>query len=66
MGKYYVTFKVDARYTVEVDAAEGSMEEVKKKAQEKYMGANFGELHDVVSGEAVTVENEAGDIVWEK
>ena len=60
--KYWVTFKVDARYTAEVAAS--NYEEAIKKAEEKYLDADFGEI-EVVSGEPVAVED-GQDIVYER
>ena len=61
--KYYVTFKLEARYTVEV-AAE-SLDEALVRANKKYIDANFGDAYDI-DGEAIVAENEAGDYIWEK
>lgn len=61
--KYYVTYKIDARYIVEVEAE--SIEDAKKKAEGKFLDANFGEAEDI-DGEAIIVEDTNGDYVWEK
>ena len=61
--KYYVTYKIDARCVVEVDA--DNVEEAKKKAESKYLDADFGAAEDI-NGEAIIVEDEKGDYVWEK
>lgn len=58
---YYVTFKVEGRYTVQVDAA--SIEEAKEMAQAEFDAANLNEM-DMIDSEPVTVEDE-NDIVWE-
>lgn len=63
MGKYYVTYKVDARYVAEVEAE--NIEEAKKKAEQEYIDADFGEAEDI-DGEAIIVEDENGNYVWEK
>lgn len=61
--KYYVTYKIDARYIAEVEA--DNIEEAKKKADGKFLDANFGEAEDI-DGEAIIVEDNNGDYVWEK
>ena len=37
----------------------------KKKAEDKYLGADFGLAEDI-DGEAIIIEDENGDYVWEK
>lgn len=61
--KYYVTYRIDARYVAEVEAE--SLEEAKKKAEDNFCNADFGASQDI-DGEAITVENENGDYVWER
>lgn len=61
--KYYVTYRIDARYVAEVEAE--NLEEAKKKAEVDFCDADFGALHDI-DGEAIIVENENGDYVWER
>lgn len=61
--KYYVTYKVEARYITEVEA--NSLEEAMKKAEAEYIDADFGVAEDI-DGEAIIVENENGDFIWEK
>lgn len=61
--KYYVSYKIDARYVAEVEA--NSLEEALKKATEKYYDADFGEAKDV-DGEAIIIEDENGNYVWER
>ena len=62
MAKYYVKFKVDARYVVEVDA--DTLEEAKEKGEYEFSGADFGEAEDI-DGEIIIVENENGDFLYE-
>lgn len=62
-AKMYVTMKVEGRFVVEVDT--DNIEEAKKLANEAFMEANFGELSDI-DAEAIIVENEEGDYIWEK
>lgn len=61
--KYYVTYKLEARYVAEVEAE--TLEEARKKAEEKYQDADFGEAEDI-NGEAIIVEDDRGDYIWEK
>lgn len=61
--KYYVTYRIDARYIAEVEA--DSLEEAKKKADEKWCDADFGVAQDI-DGESVIVEDQDGNFVWEK
>ena len=61
--KYYVTYKIDARYIAEVEAE--NIEEAKKKAEGKFLDADFGEAEDI-DGEIIIVEDNNGDYVWEK
>ena len=61
--KYYVTYKIDARYIAEVEAE--NIEEAKQKAEDKFLDADFGNAEDI-DGEAIIVEDDNGDYVWEK
>lgn len=61
--KYYVAYKIDARYVAEVEA--DSVEEALKKAEEEYYDADFGEAEDI-DGEPIIVEDENSNFVWEK
>lgn len=61
--KYYVTYRIDARYIAEVEA--DSLEEAKKKADEEWCDADFGAAQDI-DGEPIIVEDENGNFVWEK
>ena len=61
--KYYVTYKVEARYIAEVEA--DSLEESMEKAESEYIDANFGVAEDI-DGEAIIVEDENGDFIWER
>lgn len=62
MSEMYVTMRVDARYTVKVNAE--SAEEARKKAEEAFFDADFGEAHDI-EGEPVMVEDSDGNYLWE-
>lgn len=61
--KYYVTYKIDARYVAEVEA--NSLEEAMKKAELEYIDADFGVASDIDS-ETIVVEDENGNYVWER
>ena len=50
--KYYVTYRIDARYVTEVEA--DSLEEAKKKADEEWCDADFGAAQDI-DGEPIIV-----------
>ena len=43
--KYYVTYRIDARYVTEVEA--DSLEEAKQKADEEWCDADFGVAQDI-------------------
>ena len=62
-SKFYVTFKIDARYVTEVEAS--NVEEAKKKASAAFSDADFGAAEDI-DGEEIIVEDENGNYVWEK
>lgn len=61
--KYYVTYRVDARYIAEIEA--DSLEDALKKADAEYIDADFGEACDI-DGEAIIAEDENGNFVWER
>lgn len=61
--KYYVTYKVEARYIAEVEAS--SIEEARKKASEEFCDADFGVAEDIEC-EDIIVEDENGNYVWER
>ena len=63
MAKYWVTYKVEARYIAEVEADD--IEEAKKKAESEYFDADFGVAEDI-DGEPIMVEDENGNYLWEK
>lgn len=61
--KYYVTYKIEARYVAEVEA--DSLEEAMEEAELEYLDANFGEAADI-DGEQIIVEDENGNFIWER
>ena len=62
--KYYVTYKIDARYIAEVEA--DSLEEAFEKADDEYCEADFGVAEEIVGEEIIFIENENGNYVWER
>lgn len=61
--KYYVTYKIDARYVAEVEA--DSLEEAMEKAEEEYIDADFG-VTEAIDSEQIIVEDENGNYIWER
>lgn len=61
--KYYVTYKIEARYIAEVEA--NNIEEAMEKAEIEYCDADFGVAEDI-DGEKIIIEDEDGDFIWEK
>lgn len=61
--KYYVTYKVESRYIAEVEA--DNLKEAIEKAESEYIDADFGVAEDI-DGEAIIVEDENGNYIWEK
>lgn len=60
--KYYVTFKIEARYVTKVEADD--VDEARDKAIDEYLDADFGEARDI-EAEPIIVEDEKGNFVWE-
>lgn len=56
--KYYVTFKVDARYVAEVEAE--SIDEARREATQSFSDADFGAAEDI-DGEEIIVEDADGN-----
>lgn len=61
--KHYVTYEITAKYVVEVEA--NNADDAITLANKKFSEADFGEASDI-DGEAIIVENENNDTVWEK
>lgn len=61
--KYWVRFKIEARYETEVEAE--SLEEAKTLATGNYVDADFGEARDI-DGEIISVEDVSGNFLYEK
>ena len=61
--KYYITYKIEARYVAEVEA--DNLKQAMKKAESEYLDADFGEAEDI-DGEMIAVEDEKGNFVYEK
>ena len=62
--KYFVTFRIDSRHTVEVESHD--VESAIDQSYNAFEEANMGDLKDFVYFEPVSVEDEHGSIVWEK
>lgn len=62
MQDYYVTFAIDGRYTVKVEA--NCLDAAEENAQTFFEAENFGPL-DFVGSKIITVEDEHGNIVYE-
>lgn len=62
-AKYYVTYRVDARYIAEVDA--DNIDEAIKAGNAAFRDADFGEAEDI-DGDAINVQDDNGNFVWEK
>ena len=60
---YYVTFAVDARFVAEIEA--NDIEEAIDLATDRFCDADFGDAEDI-EGDAIIVENESGNFVWER
>jgi len=63
MKKFYVTYKVDARFIARVEA--DNVEDALKAAEDAFVDADFGAAEDI-DGEPIVVEDEAGKYVWER
>ena len=61
--KYYVTYRIDARYIAEVDA--DSLEDAMMKSADEWCSADFGVAEDI-DGEVVVVEDENGNYIFER
>lgn len=60
--KYYVGFRVDARYIAEVEA--DSLEEALSKAENDICDVDFGEAEDI-DCDAIWVDDENANQIWE-
>ncbi|MBO5435294.1 hypothetical protein J6A31_05715 [bacterium] len=61
--KYYVKYRIEARYEAEVEA--NNIEDAIKKSNEMLSNADFGEASDI-DGDAVAIETDDGNRIWEK
>ena len=61
--KYYVTYRINARYIAEVEA--DSLEDAMGKAESEYIDADFGVAEDI-DGEKIIVEDDNGSFVWKR
>ena len=58
--KYYVIYKLEARYIAEVEA--NDLEEAMQKAESEYLDADFGAAEDI-DGEKIIIEDENGNFI---
>lgn len=63
MPKFWVTYKIDARFVAAVDATD--IQSALVAAQSEYENADFGEV-SVIDGVAIIIEDEDGNYVWER
>lgn len=56
--KYYIAYRIDARYYVDVDA--DSVDDALDEAERCYCDADFG-VAENIEGEVVSVEDENGN-----
>lgn len=66
---YFVEYRIEGRYTAAVHSQTGNLDEIKKKAEEKYWDADFGELEDIGDTGGtyqISVQDENGNFLWEK
>lgn len=56
--KYYVTYRIDATYTAEVEADD--IEEAMEKAEQEYYDADFG-VAENIEGECIVIDDEKGN-----
>ena len=56
--KYYITYRIDAKYVAEVEA--DSLDEAMEIANEEFSGADFGDAEDI-DGEIVATECDEDD-----
>lgn len=61
--RYYVIFRVEARFMAEVITH--NLEDARKKAESIFTKADFGAATDI-DGEPIIIEDEHGNYVWEK
>ena len=62
--KYYVTFRIDSRHTVEVDSYD--VESAIEQSYNVFIESNMDNLDNLVDYEPIIVKDENGNIVWEK
>lgn len=64
MQDYYVTFAIDGRSTFKVEAADP--ESAKSEAACEFQAADYGEYLEFVDTKIISVEDEQGNIVYER
>lgn len=66
MPKFWVTYKIDARYVAEVEVEDANdLTAIRRKGIDAFMDADFGEASDI-DAVAVVIEDENDNYVWEK
>lgn len=63
MPRFWVTYKIDARFVAAVDATD--IQSALAAARLEYEDADFGEA-EVIDGKAIIIEDEDGNYVWER
>lgn len=64
MQDYYVTFAIDGRSTFKVEASD--IESAKCEAERDFQEADYGEYLEFVDSKIISVEDEHGNIVYER
>lgn len=64
MQDYYVTFAIDGRSTFKVEASDP--ESAKCEAECEFQAADYGEYLEFVDSKIISVEDEQGNIVYER
>lgn len=62
---FYVTYRVEGRYTAKVQAS--SLDEARKEAESSFYDADFGELEDIGDCDTyqINASDEEGNLIWE-
>jgi len=63
MKDYYVTWKVEGRFTAEISA--NTVDEAIEKSRDKWCDADFGELEEI-DGEPIVCQDNDGNYLFEK
>ena len=63
---YHVTFAIDGRCVVDVNAERGNIEQIKDKARVAFMDTDLGTDMEIVGSEFVCIEDQDWNIIWEQ